>query len=91
MRKRALAAFAAAIGAGVLASVALGVIERDSKRATLVYTRRFSVVPLQCVTATRHWRPAPRFRHSGRLVVTLRAVDKSNASSRFASRSLMWR
>jgi len=67
------------------------VMERDAKRATLAYTRRFSVVPLTCVTATRHWRPAPRFRTDGRLVVTLRAIDKSNATSRFVSRSLMWR
>lgn len=67
------------------------VMERDAKRATLAYTRRFAVVPLNCVTATRHWTPAPRFRTAGRLVVTLRAIDKSNATSRFVSRSLIWR
>jgi len=68
------------------------IVERDAKRATLSYTRRFSVVPISCVTATRHWKPAPRFRIRGaRLVVTLRAIDKSNASSRFFSRSLVWR
>jgi hypothetical protein len=48
-------------------------------------------VPNRCVTASRNWRPAPRFRTKGRFVVTLRAVDKSRASSRFASRSLVWR
>jgi hypothetical protein len=67
------------------------VMERDAKRATLAYTRRFSVVPLKCVIATRHWTPAPRFRTAGRLIVTLRAIDKSNATSRFVSRSLIWR
>jgi hypothetical protein len=67
------------------------VVERDAKRATLSYTRRFSVVPLSCTTATRHWKPAARFRvHGSRLVVTLRAIDKSNASSRFFSRSIVW-
>jgi hypothetical protein len=33
--------------------------------------------------------PASRFRTKGRLVVTLRAVDKSGASSKFVSRSLV--
>ena len=67
------------------------VMERDAKRATLAYTRRFSVVPLKCIVATRHWTPAPRFRTAGRLVVTLRAIDKSHATSRFVSRSILWR
>lgn len=67
------------------------VMERDAKRATLAYTRRFSVVPLSCAIATRHWTPAPRFRTGGRLIVTLRAIDKSSATSRFVSRSLIWR
>ena len=67
------------------------VVERDAKRATLAYTRRFSVVPLKCVVATRHWVPAPRFRTGGRVTFTLRAIDKSHASSRFVSRSIMWR
>src|SRR5262249_51105736 len=38
------------------------VLERDARRATLAYTRHFSVVPVKCTTATRHWTPAPRFR-----------------------------
>jgi hypothetical protein len=67
------------------------VVERDSKRGALAYVRRFSVVPNPCVTATRHWVPAARFRTAGRFVVTLRAVDKSGASSRFVSRSLVKR
>jgi hypothetical protein len=72
-------------------SKAVTVVERDARPATLAYTRRFSVVPAKCVTATRHWTPAPRFRKAGRLTVTLRAVDKSNATSRFVSRSILWR
>jgi hypothetical protein len=71
------------------AAKAVEVIERDSKAGALAYTRRFSVVPNSCVTATRSWVPAPRFRTKGRFVVTLRAVDKSGASSRFVSRSLV--
>jgi hypothetical protein len=65
------------------------VIERDSKARALAYVRRFTVTPNRCVVATRSWAPAPRFRTKGRFVVTLRAVDKSRASSRFVSRSLV--
>jgi hypothetical protein len=64
------------------------VFERDAKAGALAYVRKFSVVPNRCVTASRSWRPAPRFRTRGRFMVTLRAVDKSRASSRFATRSL---
>jgi hypothetical protein len=67
------------------------VVERDTKAGSLAYVRKFSVVPNSCVTATRTWVPAPRFRTKGRYVVTLNAVDKSGASSRFASRSLVKR
>lgn len=65
------------------------VIERDSKARALAYVRRFTVTPNRCVVATRSWVPAPRFRTRGRFVVTLRAVDKSRASSRFVSHSLV--
>jgi hypothetical protein len=65
------------------------VIERDSKARVLSYVRKFTVVPNRCVVATRSWVPAPRFRTKGRFVVTLRAVDKSGASSRFATRFLI--
>ena len=68
---------------------AVEVIERDSKARALSYVRKYSVVPNRCVTATRSWLPAPRFRTKGRFVVTLRAVDKSGASSRLVSRSLV--
>jgi hypothetical protein len=67
----------------------VSVIERDSKRAVLSYVRKYAVVPSRCVTATRSWVPAPRFRTKGRMVVTLRAVDKSGSSSRFVHRSLV--
>lgn len=67
------------------------VIERDAKAGQLAYVRKFNVVPNSCITATRSFTPAPRFRTKGRYVVTLRAVDKSGASSRFVSRSLVRR
>jgi hypothetical protein len=67
------------------------VVERDSKARVLAYVRKFTVVPRSCVVATRSWKPAPRFRTAGRFVVTLRAVDKSGASSHFATRSLVRR
>ena len=65
------------------------VVERDAKAGALAYVRRFTVTPNRCVVATRSWVPAPRFRTKGRFVVTLRAIDKSRASSRFVSRSLV--
>jgi hypothetical protein len=65
------------------------VYERDAKTGALAYVRKFSVVPNKCTVATRSWLPAPRFRTKGRFVVTLRAVDKSRASSQFVSHSLM--
>ena len=65
------------------------VVERDAKARALAYVRRFTVTPNRCVVATRSWVPAPRFRTKGRFVVTLRAIDKSRASSRFVSRSLV--
>lgn len=71
------------------AAKAVSVIERDSKTKTLAYVRKYSVVPNSCTTATRSWVPASRFRTNGRLVITLRAVDKSGASSSFVSRSLV--
>jgi hypothetical protein len=66
------------------------VIQHDAKAHVLGYTRRFSVVPLTCATASRHWVPAVRFRTRGRLVITLRAVDRSGASSRTVSRALSY-
>lgn len=65
------------------------IYERDSKAGALAYVRKFSVVPHSCTVATRSWFPAPRFRTKGRFVVTLRAVDKSRASSRFVTHALI--
>jgi hypothetical protein len=71
------------------AAKAVTVVERDSKRGQLAYVRKFAVTPHSCLTATRSWAPASRFRTKGTMIVTLRAVDKSGASSRFTSRSLV--
>jgi len=67
----------------------LTIIERDNKARALSYTRKWAVYrSSSCATYARHWIPAPRFRTKGRLVVTLRAADKSGALSRLRSRSL---
>jgi hypothetical protein len=68
------------------------VIERDNKARALAYQRRFRITrTASCGTYSRSWIPAPRFRTPGRYVVTLRAVDTSNALSRIVSRSLVRR
>jgi hypothetical protein len=68
------------------------VIERDNKARALAYQRRFRITrTASCGTYSRSWIPAPRFRTKGRYVVTLRAVDTSNALSRIVSRSLVRR
>jgi len=61
-------------------SKAVTVIEHDVKSRDLGYRRRFTVVPVPCGSHLRTWRPAPRFQTHGRLVITLRAVDKSGAT-----------
>jgi predicted actin-binding protein len=68
------------------------VIERDNKARALASQRRFRITrSTSCATFSRSWTPAPRFRTKGRYVVTLRAVDTSNALSRIVSRSLVKR
>jgi hypothetical protein len=68
------------------------VIERDNKARALASQRRFRTArATSCATFSRSWLPAPRFRSKGRYVVTLRAVDTSNALSRIVSRSLLKR
>jgi Ig domain of plant-specific actin-binding protein len=68
------------------------VIERDNKAKALASERRFRLTrTASCGTYSRSWIPAPRFRTKGRYVVTLRAVDTSNALSRIVSRSLVKR
>jgi hypothetical protein len=66
------------------------VIERDVMRGRLGYVRRFSIAPLPCGTHSRSWHLIGRFHHAGRFTSTLRAVDKSGASSRTVSRSLFF-
>lgn len=64
------------------------VIERDNKARTLSYTRKFTVTT-SCATFARHWTLIKRFRSShGKVVVTLRAQDRSGALSRIVSRSV---
>jgi Ig domain of plant-specific actin-binding protein len=71
---------------------AITVIERDNKARALASQRRFRITrTTSCATFSRSWVPAPRFRTKGRYVVTLRAVDTSNALSRIVSRSLVKR
>jgi hypothetical protein len=72
------------------AAKAVSVIERDSMRGRLAYVRRFSVTPLPCGTQARNWKLIPRFHHKGRFTATLRAVDKSGASSRTVGRTLVF-
>jgi hypothetical protein len=68
------------------------VIERDNKAKALASERRYRITrTASCGTFSRSWIPAPRFRTKGRYVVTLRAVDTSNALSRIVSRSLVKR
>jgi hypothetical protein len=58
------------------------VVERDTKPGRLAYTRRYSVYTYaSCGTFSRSWTPAPRFRTSGTMTVTLQAVDKSQKKS----------
>jgi len=70
------------------AAKAITVIERDTKAHVKAYTRRFSVAGRPCGAHSRNWIIPARFRTHGRYTATLRAVDKSGASSRTVSRSL---
>ncbi|HEX4520756.1 MAG TPA: hypothetical protein VH063_14340 [Gaiellaceae bacterium] len=67
------------------------VIEHDVLAGRLGYTRRFSVAPVPCGTHARSWMLIPRFRLGGRFTASLRAVDKSGASSRTVFRTLRFR
>jgi len=64
------------------------VVERDVMPGRLGYVRRFSVQAQPCGTQSRNWLLIPRFRHTGRFTSSLRAVDKSGASSRTVSRTI---
>jgi hypothetical protein len=67
------------------------VIERDNKARALACSGFRITRTTSCATFSRSWMPAPRFRTKGRYVVTLRAVDTSNALSGIVSRSLVKR
>ncbi len=64
------------------------VVETDHMAGRLGYTRRFSIAPQPCGTHARNWMLIQRFRHAGNFTATLRAVDKSGASSRTVSRTI---
>ncbi len=66
----------------------VSITERDSKPGVPSYTRRFRtlVPPRTCAALTRHWLPAPRFRH-GRYTLTLTARDFAGLTSRPVSRT----
>jgi hypothetical protein len=66
----------------------LTVTARDNKAKTLAAMRRFAVTPRSCGTYARSWVLLKRFRSHGRLVVTLRAADRSGRLSRLVSRSV---
>jgi hypothetical protein len=66
------------------------VVERDTKTGKPAYTRRYSVYTYaSCGTFSRSWTPAPRFRTSGRMTVTLQAIDKSHKTSAIRSKSVV--
>jgi hypothetical protein len=64
------------------------VLARAQMPAKLAYTRRFGVAPAPCGTFSRNWMLIPRFRHHGRYVVTLRAMDQSKRLSLLAQRAI---
>jgi hypothetical protein len=66
------------------------VIERDTKVRVSASLRRFSIAGRPCIIRSRNWILPARFRH-GRYTATLRAVDRSGASSPTVSRSLTFR
>lgn len=72
------------------ATKAITVIQHDRLALRLGYTRRFSVAGKPCGTHARNWSLIQRFRGTGKYTVTLRAVDKSGASSRTVTRSMFF-
>jgi hypothetical protein len=66
------------------------ITERDQKARALPYTRHFSVRVVSCGSFSKHWLLLPRYRHPGRLLVTLRASSNGQLS-RLASRSIVIR
>jgi hypothetical protein len=73
------------------ASGRVKITERDQKARALPYTRHLAVaVGSPCGTFAKHWLLLPRYRHPGRLLVTLRASSNGQLS-RLASRSIVIR
>jgi hypothetical protein len=68
----------------------VNVTERDHKPGALAYTRHFLVHARPCVSYSRHWGLAARFRH-GRYTATLQARDRQGAVSPVRSRTLVFR
>lgn len=65
------------------------VTERDQKARELGYRRELSVtVNGSCAVFARHWLLLPRYRKPGRLVVSLRAEDRSHRLSKLVSRGI---
>jgi hypothetical protein len=64
------------------------VLARAQMPLKLAYTRRYAVAPTPCGTFSRSWTLIPRFRHHGRYVVSLRAIDKSKRLSLLAQRAI---
>ena len=65
------------------------ITERDQKARALPYTRHLAVQVVACGSFSKHWLLLPRYRHPGRLLVTLRAEDRNGAMSKLASRSIV--
>jgi hypothetical protein len=65
------------------------VVQRDQKAHVASFARRFAVrTAASCGAFTRSWVPAKRFRTAGTYTATLRAIDKSQRSSRVVHKSL---
>lgn|SRR5581483_5263206 len=64
------------------------IVARARMPLRLAYTRRYAVYPSACGTFARHWTLIPRFRHHGKYIVSLRAIDKSHRLSTLAVRAV---
>jgi hypothetical protein len=69
-------------------SAKVTIVARAQMPRRLGYTRRFAVGPTPCGTYARTWTMIPRFRHHGRYVVSLRAMDNSKRLSVLVSRGV---
>jgi hypothetical protein len=65
----------------------VNITERDTKPGALAYTRHFLVSAKPCVTYSRHWGLAARFRH-GTYTAKLQARDRQGATSPVRTRTL---